>query len=184
MITRLRAATAAGALTVAIAVGATFSLKAAPPQTAPPADPMSALLAEVHALRVAMERSGTVTPRVQLTLARLNIEEQRVAQLAGQLDQVRRELSNAYRETQKLSEQIPDIEKSLEGALDDRAREGLEYAHKEVKRKLIAQARIEQELRARENEAAQALTSEQARWVELNTRLDELERLHAPVPRE
>src|SRR5436189_4754427 len=34
-----------------------------------------ALLAEVHELRLAMERSATVAPRVQLTLARLRSEE-------------------------------------------------------------------------------------------------------------
>lgn len=52
------------------------------PQAAQAPDPLAALLAEVHALRIAMEQSVTVGPRVQLTLARLNIEEQRIAQLA------------------------------------------------------------------------------------------------------
>ena len=64
----------AGALVVLVICGATLSVTAAP-QAAPVADPMAALLVEVHALRVAMERSGTVTPRVQLTLAQLNIKE-------------------------------------------------------------------------------------------------------------
>jgi len=47
-------------------------------QTGSP-DPISALLAEVRALRIAMEQTATVTPRVQLTVARLNIEAQRIA---------------------------------------------------------------------------------------------------------
>jgi hypothetical protein len=38
-----------------------------------------------------------------------------------------------------------------------------------------------QELRTRENDALQALAAEQARWVELSNRLDELDRLLAPV---
>jgi hypothetical protein len=39
----------------------------------------------------------------------------------------------------------------------------------------------EQAARTRENDAAQALNTEQNRWIELNARLDELERLLAPV---
>src|SRR5437660_589330 len=68
-----------------VALATTYSLKASP-QAPQSQDPLPALLAEVHALRIAMEQSATVAPRVQLTLARLNIEEQRIAQLAGQLD--------------------------------------------------------------------------------------------------
>ena len=173
----------AGALVVLVICGATLSVTAAP-QSAPVADPMAALLVEVHALRVAMERSGTVTPRVQLTLARLNIEEQRVAQLAAQLEQVRRELAAASRETAKLSETVPEVEKTIEAAPDERTRQGLEYEQREVKRRLKDQVRVEQELRARESEAAQVLATEQGRWIELNSRLDELERLLAPVPRD
>jgi hypothetical protein len=41
-------------------------------------------------------------------------------------------------------------------------------------------AQLEQ-FRARETEAAQTLTSEQARWVDLNSRLDELDRLLTPA---
>jgi len=180
---RSYATVATGVLAVVVVCAATLSMKAAP-QAAPVTDPLSALLAEVHALRVTMERSSTVTPRVQLTLARLNIEEQRIAQLAAQLDQVRRELSATTREAQKLADQIPEIEKTLETAPDDRTRQGLEFERQEVKRKLKEQARLDQELRARENDSAQALATEQSRWLELNARLDDLERLLAPVPRD
>jgi hypothetical protein len=76
------------------------------------------------------EQSATIAPRGQLTLARLNIEEQRIGQLAAQLDQGRRELSAASLESQKLSD-------------------------------------------PRENEMAQALSTEPARWVDLNAHLDE-----------
>src|SRR5437763_10887218 len=75
-------------------------------QTAPSPDPMTALLSEVHALRVAMEQSATVAPRVQLTLARLNIEEQRISQLAAQLEQVRRELGGATLVSKKTSDNL------------------------------------------------------------------------------
>jgi hypothetical protein len=72
-----------------------------------------------------MEQSATVAPRVQLTLARLNIEEQRIAHLASQLDQVRRELSAASLESQKLSDQLAESEKGVQTATDDKTRKSL-----------------------------------------------------------
>jgi chromosome segregation ATPase len=168
-----------------VAVAALVSVRtvAAAPQAAQAPDPLAALLAEVHALRIAMEQSATVAPRVQLTLARLNIEEQRIAQLASQLDQVRRELSAASLESQKLSDQLPEMEKGIQTATDDKTRKSYEYEQVDVKRKLGAQSRLEEQLRARENEAAQVLSTEQSRWIDLNARLDELERLLGPIPR-
>jgi hypothetical protein len=173
---------AAMAIVAAVGLAATYTVKAAP-QAGQTVDPMTALLAEVHGLRMAMEQSATVTPRVQLTLSRLNIEEQRIAQLAVQLDQVRRELSAALLESQKLSDQLPELEKGLLTATDDKVRKSYEYEQTGLKRNVSAHARLEQQLRTRENDAAQALSAEQGRWIELNARLDELERLLTPVPR-
>ena len=112
MTTRLRSIFAIGLVAAVVALATTYSLKAAP-QAALAQHPMTVLLGEVHALRIAMEHSATVALRVQLTLARLNIEEQRIAQLAAQLDSVRRELSAASLESQKLADQLPDVEKGL-----------------------------------------------------------------------
>jgi hypothetical protein len=53
-----------------------------------------------------------------------------------------------------------------------------------LKRKLAAQTAVEQQLRTRENETAQLMATEQARWNELSVRLDELERLLGPVPQQ
>src|SRR5436189_28506 len=174
------------ALVLVASVGLALAARAvvrAAPQTAPSSDPMNALLSEVHALRIAMEQSASIAPRVQLTLARLNIEEQRISQLAAQLDQVRRELTAVGLESQKLSDQLPEVEQVLRTTTDDAERKSHEYERIAIKRKLSAQARLEQQLRTRETESAQSLGTEQSRWVDLNTRLDELERLLGPVPR-
>ena len=179
---RLHSVSVSLMLVAAIAIGTAYSLKASP-QSGQPQDPLPALLAEVHALRLAMEQSATVAPRVQLTLARLNIEEQRIALLASQLDQVRRELSGVALSIQALTERLPDVEKRLLTATDDLSRKQLEIEHTETKRHLASQARLEQQLRAKENEATQTIASEQARWTDLNARLDELERLLGPAPR-
>ena len=153
----------------------------AAPQIAPGTDVIAVLLTEVHELRLAMERSATVTPRVQLTLARLNIQEQRTVALSRQLDQVRQEQANGLLETKKLSSELEDVQKALQTSLDASQRRGYEFEEQGLKRKLSQQAAIEDRLRGREAEAVQLLSAEQSRWIDLNSKLDELERLLGPV---
>ena len=165
---------------VGLAVAAFVTLGASPQMPASD-DPMKALLSEVHALRLAMEQSASIAPRVQLTLARLNIEEQRITQLAAQLDQVRRELTGATSGSKMMADRLTDLERSIQMAPDDKTRKDLESEQVQVKRQQVMEAVHEQQLRTRENEATQFLSMEQARWTELNARLDELERLLGPV---
>ncbi len=151
------------------------------PATVPAGDFTAALLAEVHELRLAMERSATVAPRVQLTLARLNIEEERTHILSGQLEQIRQEQANTSLAIKKLSSNLEDTQKALSSETDERQRKELEGAESQFKRMLEEQSMIEGRLRVRENDTAQALGAEQSRWIELNAKLDELERVLAPI---
>jgi len=164
-----------------IGVTAVRQLKAAQPPAAASNDVMTALLHEVHALRMAMEHSAAVGPRVQLTLARLNIEEQRIAQLAAQLDRARQELTTFSLSVRRMSDELEEVEKLLHMATDDKRRRELEAGISDLKTRLKQQSAMEEAARTRENDAVQALSTEQNRWIELNARLDELERLLAPV---
>jgi len=151
-------------------------------QTSPSSDVLGSLLTEVHQLRLAMERSATVTPRVQLALARLNIQEQRTVVLGRDLDQIRQQQSAASLETRKMSAELDDVQKALQTAvLNESQRRGYESEERELKRKLAQQSVVEDRLRTREAEAAQLLGAEQSRWVDLNSKLDELEQLLGPV---
>ena len=167
-------------LGVALMVAWSISVRGAV-QTAAPPDTMTALLSEVHALRLAMERSATVAPRVQLTVARLNIEEQRIAQLSAQLDQARRQLTEAAARSRTLSDNLADNERTALVRTDETERRQLAYEQREIKRAMAAHAVIEQQLRARESDASQLLAAEQSRWIDLNARLDELDRLLGPI---
>jgi hypothetical protein len=84
---------------------------------------------------------------------------------------------------QKLTDQLPELERGFLTATDDKLRKAYELEQAGVKRQLSTQSRLVQELRTRENEAAQALSTEQSRWIDINARLDELERLLGPLPR-
>ena len=153
----------------------------ASPQPRGDVDPLPALLSEVHALRIAMEQQAAITPRLQLTLARLNIEEQRVSQLTTQLDTVRQQLAGSNGAMTRMTDELSDIERSLDIETDPARRRQLEVAQRDLHMQIRGNSTTLQELRTRENEAAQQLGTEQARWIELNGRLDELDRLLAPV---
>jgi hypothetical protein len=170
------------AASACLVLGLVAKTISATPQTTASTDLTAALLAEVHELRLAMERSTTVAPRVQLTLARLNIQEQRTVVLGRDLDQIRQQQATASLETKKLSGELEDVQKALQTAPSDPSqRRGFEFQEQDLKRKLRQQAAIEDRLRVRESEAAQLLSAEQARWIDLNSKLDELERLLGPV---
>ena len=61
-----------------------------------------------------MEQNATLAPRVQLTLARLNIEEQRIVQLATQLDRARQELTGNSLALRRTSDELELVEARVE----------------------------------------------------------------------
>jgi hypothetical protein len=57
-------------------------------------DTIAALLVEVRQLRIAMERSATTTPQVQLLGARLSVQNERLARVERDHDNAKRELDD------------------------------------------------------------------------------------------
>jgi len=166
---------------VVIAACAFTAVGAAPRAQAPATpDPIAQLLVEVHGLRMAMEQQAAIGPRVQLTLARLSIEEQRISHLSSQLDTLRERLSMSNIGS-GMKERVAEIESRLTIEVDPAKRSQLESEVRGAKQAMAVQTAMEQRTRERENELAQALASEQARWNELSVRLDDLERLMGPV---
>src|ERR1041385_2589535 len=125
--------------------------------TPPVSDPMTALTAEIHALRVAIEQQTAIAPRIQLLMARLNIQEQRVSQLIQQLDQVRRQLGDTTLEAQKLAVELEEHEARVRTEPDNDTRKALTFEMQDIKRRQQATAALAEQLRARESEIARAL---------------------------
>lgn len=172
-----------GSLTVAAGLALVILMTgvAASAQESKTADPLSALLNEVHALRVAMEQQATITPRIQLATARLNIEEQRLEQLNQQVQQVRRELTDATLDGQKLSAEAADVESQLRSEKDEPQIKALNLELQDLKLKIQANGALQEQLRVRESDIARALDTEQVRWIDLNNQIDQLESSLAPV---
>jgi chromosome segregation ATPase len=145
------------------------------------ADVLPALLTEVRGLRAAMEKMASAGPRVQLALGRVQLQEQRISNLIRRLDEVRAAVTTAQAEYDRWQE----VSRQTEGALRNPRPDGppieeLKMQQEEMPRQIAqALARLQ---RATADEATLSadLANEQARWTDLNQRMEALEATLAP----
>jgi hypothetical protein len=166
----------AAAAVLLVLSGAAAGRTSAQAQPITSQDVLPALLAEVKGLRAAMEQMAGAGPRIQLSVGRLQLQEGRIAGMIRRLDTVRDGLSTARREL----EGFKGAQKMMEGEDEDR-KPGEEkpdwgpiFAGMK-KQAAAAQANVDR-LAAEEIQLTQELATEQARWTDINNRLDELER--------
>jgi hypothetical protein len=135
------------------------------------------LLGEVHALRAELRQTSRANTQMQLLTVRLQLQEQRLAVLSNQRNDLGTRLAAETRQRMDAERQVQGFEESKtrnESVGIPRAE--LEAAEKMTKL-LYAQRRdAEQLLRAQESELAAQIAAEQNRWQDFNNRLDELER--------
>jgi hypothetical protein len=145
-------------------------------QQAGSADPIRELLVEVRGLRAAMERSATVGARVQLLVARIQLQEQRIAELSRRVTAIRSELRGSEREALQIGAMFKMFE---QGAADAKQPEEREAAHHQLTMMKNQAADLERrrlELAQEEAFLTQQLNDEQGRWSTINEQLDQLER--------
>jgi hypothetical protein len=165
---------------VVVLVGTASAWRPVAAQATRSDDVLPALLVEVKGLRAAMEQMAGAGPRVQLSIGRLQLQEGRIAGMIRRLDTVRDSLSGARREL----EQLKGVQKMMEGGGEPQEpgapKEGFGPMLGGVKKQAAAaQANVDR-LAAEELQLTQDVSAEQARWTEINQRLDELERALAP----
>ena len=157
---------------------------AAQPQSAPasvPRDVLPELLTEVRGLRAAMEQMASAGPRVQLFASRLQLQETRINNLIRRLDTVRDRIGEAQRELARLQTEEKQLEAAIAEAKSssrpgDPEEAGMATLLMEgVKAKIASAKAIVERHSAEEAQIASDLTAEQARWIDINRRLDELE---------
>jgi len=139
---------------------------------------LNALLTEVRGIRAELNQAASVSLRAQLLVARLQLQEQRINVVSAQLAEARRlVLPQEAKETEKAMEV-----KRFEGfaanpiSFAPEERQGIAERIPQLKEELAQIRGHLLRLRAQETEFADLLASEQTRWVEFNSRLDELER--------
>lgn len=139
-------------------------------------DPIRELLAEVKLLRAALERSASVGPRVQLLVARVQLQEQRIAEVSRRVDAARAEQRDTTRGIEALGQQLTMLEETRTESNDPQERRIAEQQVGATRSQIESLERRRQELTNEEGALSAQLTQEQNRWAELNNRLEQLER--------
>jgi len=137
-------------------------------------DILPALLQEVKGLRAAMEQMATSNAHAQLLVGRLQLQESRMNSMIRRLDTVRDERAKA----QNTYDHIKGSLQMLEGdhSPNDMPRGDRENVAAGVKQELGSAKAAVDRWAAEETQLTSDLTAEQARWMDINQRLDELER--------
>ena len=142
-------------------------------QSDPPT--MTQLLQEVRALRLAIERSTVAGTRAQLLLGRLQMQEARMATLGRQVQEARSRLLNIQRDRENSMSEIKRLTDAVDRATPDERR-AIEERLEQMKRSIKDMQQQEQDIQSEYDGLTQALSTDEARWVDFNQRLEELER--------
>lgn len=164
----------AAAVTMLVVLGTTT--RGQTPQQ-PNQDTLGALLVEVRGLRNAIEQMASVGPSIQLAMGRLQLQEQRINTLVRRADVVRDALVAAHKRAGELRDRLGNLQRALEDSTDSTNRRSMIEGELPIIKQDLARATAEvQRLQTEESEAAAQVSSEQARWAEINQRLEELDR--------
>ena len=136
-------------------------------------DVLNALLVEVRGLRAAMEHLAAAGPRVQLTMGRLQLQEQRINTLVRRLDEIRDRRNGV--ETAWASQKM-ELSALEDAVKRDGASREYDVQIKGVKMSLADSSAQMERLQNEENSLVQEIAAEQGRWSEINQRLEELDR--------
>lgn len=141
-------------------------------QTAPPAA-HDALVAEVRALRADLNERLEATLRMQLLVARLQLQEQRTNSIVGQL----RDVEARLRENEAAKQQAAAAMKMLgmENVTEADKKDNPFFAMFAGGAEKFAAT--EGELKQQQLELMRQFSEEQARWSAFNAQLDQLEQL-------
>lgn len=140
------------------------------------ADVLPALLTEVRGLRASMEKMASAGPRVQLALGRLELQEQRVNTLVRRLQETRSNLEGLRRHHDELQQRKASFEMALrEAPPGDPQTADLKGMLAGLQGEFTHAAADIERVTADEAELAAQLPAEQARWIDLNQRMEALE---------
>lgn len=137
---------------------------------------LQVLLNEVRLLRTALERNNQIAPRIQIALARMQFQEERVRSATRELNSLREQLSNFSNRRTEIASRIKNVEDQINQTTDQNLRKSYENQVAQTKTELEFLATTEQTMRAREAELSSTLNNEQAKWNEVNDLLTTFER--------
>ena len=171
------------ALTMGLAIGtraATRGDQARAAAAIPQENVLPALLLEVRGLRAAMEQMASAGPRVQLALGRVQLQEQRVNTMIRRLESVREAIAKAEKDSSAAETSLAGLEKMFKDGGAPPEGNPLTEMMGGLRKAVAAGIVDAQRLQSEEAVLHQQITAEQARWTDLNQRMDALEAALGP----
>jgi len=135
------------------------------------------LLMEIRGLRADLRQTTRASAQMQLLTARLQLQEQRLAVLSNQRNDVNGRLAVETRlraDAQGNVQRFEEMKNRNESVGIPRAE--LESQEQMFKGTFTQHRDAEQQLRGQESDLSAQIAAEQNRWQDFNNRLDELER--------
>ena len=166
------ATTIATAMLLTTAGFATLSGQPERPQN----EDVKALLAEVRALRLTIERAAAQGNQAQLLLGRVQLQENRLATLGRQYDEARQKALEAQEHEGKMEQALQQTISAPRDSVPPEEREALERQIPGLKAELARLQARTAVMRNDETAAFNALSAEQQRWAAFNERLETIER--------
>jgi septal ring factor EnvC (AmiA/AmiB activator) len=131
------------------------------------------LLAEVRALRAELDEVARASMRAQILGMRLQLQEQRIAGLGRQLNDVQEKVRANERARAPMTAGLKMLNAQVKDAND--AGE-VDHIVQPLKAQVDALDRDDQQLKGQEAEILRLLSEEQSRWSSFNAQIEELER--------
>ena len=147
----------------------------APAPTSSSSDAVGALVAEVRGLRTELLQVASASVRSQLLVARVQLQEQRLLHLDRQRAEIADKLADAERQRTMFAAQLKQFETPGAQVPADERRH-LDDALGGLKAQFEAVRASEATLRTEHDTLLTAMSTEQSRWNDFNSRLDDLER--------
>jgi len=167
----IRVATASAVIVAAVAAA---SWRPTSAQAVRNDDILPALLTEVKGLRAAMEQMAASNAQAQLLVGRLQLQETRMNGMIRRLDTVRDNVASAEKTYNQISGSLKMLENDKEpGEIPPADKDNILAG---LKRQVAAAKANVDRLKGEETQLTSDLTAEQGRWIDINRRLDELER--------
>jgi chromosome segregation ATPase len=142
----------------------------------PASSELKALVEEVRALRLSIERTSTHASQAQLLLGRVQLQENRLATLGRQYQEARTRSLDAQMGTAEAEARLAQLAEGIRQATDPQVRFEMEAQIPRVKEEIARLQTRAAQLRGDEAGALDALTTERHRWSDFNQRLEALER--------
>jgi hypothetical protein len=163
---------AAGTLALAVVAAAALLAQSASPAATDP------VVAEIRALRADLNQRLEATMRMQLLVARLQLQEQRTSTVVNQL----RDVEARLRENESAKQQTAAALKmvGMDDIPESEKKDNPFFKMFSAGNEKFAAA--ETELKQQQLELTRQLSEEQGRWAAFNAQLDQIERLF-PAPR-